>query len=254
VARRTSSSEKGLGARYLLPYFEVPLAHLPVIRCAKQMPAVAEKIVHSRVKREEALSVASRLKAPHVSLPLTGGLVGELASIVRISASVMIRSGQDFPCGRGVALGPIGHETHRLGTLGFQCHAEEPLGGPCIASTLHEDIDDVSILVDRAPEVVDLSVDRDEDLVDMPDVTEPAFPALETLTKPRPNLQAPTAHGLVGDDDATLGEQILDVVEAQTESVIRPDRVADDLRRKSVSVVSGFALVHWVSVPNARPM
>ena len=63
------------------------------------MPAVAEKIVHSRVKREEALSVVSRLKAPHVSLPLTGGLVGELGSIVRISAGVMIRSGQDFPRG-----------------------------------------------------------------------------------------------------------------------------------------------------------
>ncbi|MEY9997642.1 hypothetical protein ABIE67_009761 [Streptomyces sp. V4I8] len=43
--------------------------------------------------------------------------------------------------------------------------AEEPLGGTGVTPGLDKNVEDVAVLVHGAPEVVDLSVDLDEDLV-----------------------------------------------------------------------------------------
>jgi hypothetical protein len=41
------------------------------------------------------------------------------------------------------------------------------------------------------------------------------------------------AHGLIGDNDPTLGQQILDISEAQGEPDIKPDRLLDNLGRET---------------------
>ena len=50
-------------------------------------------------------------------------------------------------------------------------------------------------------------------------------------------LENPTTHSLVGDFEAALGQQILDVSEAQREAAIEPYGVLDDLGRESVATV-----------------
>jgi hypothetical protein len=49
--------------------------------------------------------------------------------------------------------------------------AEELLGGHSVSAGLDQDVEDVAVLVDGAPEVVVLSVYPDEHLVHMPLVT-----------------------------------------------------------------------------------
>lgn len=66
-------------------------------------------------------------------------------------------------------------------------------------------------------------------------------------------LQQTLAHG-TGDGSphsgdvghATFGEEIFDISEAETESMVRSDRIADDLWRKPVTTVPGFAAIHLV--------
>ena len=48
-----------------------------------------------------------------------------------------------------------------------------------VLSGLDEDIDDVPILIDGTPEIAPLSLDGDEDLVQVPDVAPPALSTLE---------------------------------------------------------------------------
>ena len=48
---------------------------------------------------------------------------------------------------------------------------------------------------------------------------------------------APLADGLVADDDATLGEQILNVAEAEVEAKIQPYGMSDDLGREAVASI-----------------
>jgi hypothetical protein len=47
----------------------------------------------------------------------------------------------------------------------------------------------------------------------------------------------PAADGFIGDIDATLGQQILDIPKAQWKSEIHPDGILDDLGWKAVAVI-----------------
>ena len=57
-------------------------------------------------------------------------------------------------------------------------------------------------------------------------------------------LVAPEADRLVGDEDASPGQQILDVPVAWIEAAIEPDGLSDDLRRKPVAPVLSSRVFH----------
>ena len=48
--------------------------------------------------------------------------------------------------------------------------------------------------------------------------------------------------------EKSLGEEVLNVKEAQAEAAVEPNRVADDLGRESVSVVTSSFVGHMLSV------
>jgi hypothetical protein len=54
--------------------------------------------------------------------------------------------------------------------LTFEQAAEKPFRGTLIAAALHENINGIAVLIDRAPEILSLALNRDKDFVDMPDV------------------------------------------------------------------------------------
>ena len=91
----------------------------------------------------------------------------------------------------------------------------------------------------------------DEDFVAMPDFPKPTFPSLETLLVAGPKLQTPATDRLIGNGDSAFSKEVLDVAEAQAESVIQPNSVTDNLRWKPVTVVSGLAPRHRLSLPDA---
>jgi hypothetical protein len=66
-------------------------------------------------------------------------------------------------------------------------------------AVLHEDVQDVVVLVDGPPQVLLVPIDFDEDLVQVPFVTRPGLPAAQRACVPLPELGAPAAHRLVGD-------------------------------------------------------
>ena len=53
----------------------------------------------------------------------------------------------------------------------------------------------------------------------------------------RTELQAPLSDSFIADEDAPLGEEFLDVAEAQGKPVVQPDRVANDLGRVAITGV-----------------
>ena len=72
----------------------------------------------------------------------------------------------------------------------------------------------------RAPEVLKLPLDPDEDLVQMPLVTGLRPTATQFVRKVGARLVAPAPDALVGHDHAPLGKKQLDVPQAQTKDVI----------------------------------
>jgi hypothetical protein len=80
--------------------------------------------------------------------------------------------------------------------------------------------------------------------IEMPFITRPWPATPDPFREARAEFRAPAAHGFVRQGDASLGQQQFNVAEAQTERVIQPYGVTDDLRGEPVAVVRGEFELH----------
>ncbi len=97
-----------------------------------------------------------------------------------------------------------------------------------IPTTLDQDLQHVAVRVDRPPKPVLLASDCDHDLVEVAFVGRARTVAKDTRGDLRSEPLATNADAFVGDDHISLGQQILDIAQAQRKAVIRPDGVRDD--------------------------
>ena len=185
------------------------------------------------------MHVGGRREAPHPALPLTRRLVGDLGSIVRVLVSDVDHRRHHGAARGGVGAQLVGDQSSRDTALGFQQRPKESDGCSPIPVRLHEDVQDVTILVYCAPQILLATLDRDEHLVEMPGVSDPTAPAPQLPGVDRTEPLAPLPNRLVGDRHASLREEIFSIVEAEAESIVEPDRVADDVGWESISVIAG---------------
>jgi hypothetical protein len=116
---------------------------------------------------------------------------------------------------------------------------EETLRGRAIPPLLHQDVQHHAVLVHRPPQVVQHASEPDEYLVEVPRITRPRSPAAEPTGKIGTELAAPVSNALAGDDHAALGQDQLDVSQAEAEHVVQPNGVVDDLGREPMPRVRG---------------
>ena len=72
----------------------------------------------------------------------------------------------------------------------------------------------------------------------MPSIAWPRPTLAQPSRNRRAELQHPTPHRFIGDVELALGEQFLHVAVAQREAEIEPDRVLDDLGRKTMAAIA----------------
>ena len=152
----------------------------------------SEEILHDTVNRREPLELSGRLEPPHLALPLTRRLVGDLGSIVRVLISDVDHGRHHGAASSGVGAQLVGDQSSRDTALGFQQRPKESDGCSPIPVRLHEDVQDVTVLADRAPQILLATLDRDEHLVEMPGVSQPTAAAPQP---PRVDRTEPLAVG-----------------------------------------------------------
>ncbi len=106
---------------------------------------------------------------------------------------------------------------------------EKTLGCPCVPAARDRKIQDVAVLVHRPPEIAAFPADRDEDLIHMQGIANLTMPPAQVPSKRGTEFATPQSNRLVGHDDAALGEQVLDIPEAEGEPMIEPHGVTGDL-------------------------
>jgi hypothetical protein len=178
--------------------------------------------------------------------------MGDFGTVVRILGRVVGNQGHDIPMCDAVAAQLVGHETHGFLSLTLQELSEESPRRTPVPAGLDEKVDQVTVLVHGAPQILALTVDRDEDFVQEPRIAESTLSAFQPPGVVGAKLPAPLPNGFVRHDDASFGQQILDIPEAQTVSVVQPHGVADDLRRKAMPKVAGSTSVHPGIVPGGE--
>ena len=152
----------------------------------------SEEILHDTVNRREPLELSGRLETPHLALPLTRRLVGDLGSIVRVLFSDVDHGRHHGAARGGVGAQLVGDQSSRDTALGFQQRPKESDGCSPSPVRWHEDVQDVTVLVDRAPQILLATLDRDEHLVEMPGVSGPgANPFPDVLARMQPSDSLP---------------------------------------------------------------
>ena len=135
------------------------------------MPPWSEVLGNRSIRGEESLRVPCGLKSLHAPLPLARRLMGVLGAVIEVAVLAMFHPRQDLALRRAVAFQLIrdddpGHADQTLEEL-----AEKLLRRLLVPAALHENIQDVAVLIHRAPQIVTLLIDREEDLIQMPFVT-----------------------------------------------------------------------------------
>ena len=223
-----------------------------MVRRPKEMSPDSEEIQHESVDREKPLRVRSGFEPAHLSLALSRRLMRNLCAVVLVSVRAMGDGRHDRSVRSPVAAQLVGDQSHGLTRLALQQLAKKACGRPAVAMRLDEDIEDVAILIDSAPEIVPPSLDGDEDLVQVPSVAQSALSTREPASVCRTERDVPQPDRFVGHREAALGQAIFDIANAHTEAVIQPDGVADDLGRKAVSAVARHVTFHRPSLPRSH--
>jgi hypothetical protein len=94
--------------------------------------------------------------------------------------------------------------------------------------------------VDSSPQIDHAASDFQIDFIQMPGGVGIGTASAQVRRDRRPKMVPPTPNGLIRDRNATLRQQLFNVAEAQSEPEIQPDRLLNDLKRESVSVVADF--------------
>lgn len=107
----------------------------------------------------------SGLESEHVTFPLASRLMRNFSTVVSVPVGVVDSTGQDRSCGWSVAAKLVGDQSSRFFLLAFQDLAQKALGGVCITTLLHQDVEYVAILV-NGPQF-DLNSDGGVDFQDV---------------------------------------------------------------------------------------
>jgi hypothetical protein len=121
-----------------------------------------------------------------------------------------------------------------------------------VPPTLDKSIEDIAVLIHSPPEVVALTMNREEDLVQVLLIARPGTPPLELMGVLLAKFPAPCVDGLIRDDHSAFEEELFDIAATEVEPVIQPDPMADDLPGETVvrvAVRCGWS-IHGASRPH----
>jgi hypothetical protein len=195
----------------------------------------AEVFSDGAVRRTEPLGVPCRLKSLHPPFPLAGRLAGVSGTVIQIALLAVLHARQDLPLRRSIAFQRNHHDDTWRIRQALEQLTEELFPSHLIPPALHENRGYVAVLSHRAPQMMPLAVDGENHLVEMPFAAWTGTAAPELIGIPLPKFATPLPDGLVGHDDAANEQEFLRITIAQVESVVKPDAVTDDLRRKVVA-------------------
>ena len=142
---------------------------------ARKMSPAAKQVVDGAMNREKTLGLPRRFEPAHVSFSLPRRLMGDFRAVVLPAPLAMNYPREDLPACCPIAGELLGHQHMRDILQPFQQLAKEVFGGVFIQPFLRQDIQHLSILIDRTPQLVALSTNWDKHFVEELRVTPPPW-------------------------------------------------------------------------------
>jgi hypothetical protein len=156
----------------------------------------------------------------------------------------MLNARHDQNLGSGITLELVSNQNPWRIAQTLEQLAEESFGRLSTAVPLHEDIQDMSVLIDCALEVMVLALGRQHHLVEVPFVSPSWLTSAQLIGKLLAKSQRPLPDRLPGKDDASACHQLLDIAKAQQERKVEPHHMAYDLARIAEAAVKSSVCHH----------
>ena len=128
------------------------------------MPSGAKVVGNGAIRGQKSLGMPCGLEPLHAIFSLACGSVRVLTAVVEIATLAVFDPGQDLALRRAVALQLIRDDDPRYIPQALEQLAKKLLRSLLIAPALYQDVERVIVLVDSAPQVMALAIDRQEDL------------------------------------------------------------------------------------------
>ncbi len=128
--------------------------------------------------------------------------------------------------------------------LPFHQFAHQALRCRRIAPALHQHIKHVSLLVHRLPHVVGLSIDREEDLIQVPFISRARPSSAQLIGELLTTLLAPAAARLIADLYTAQEQRLFHRPETQQEAHVQQHALGDDLGGKPMPQGRGCCARH----------
>lgn len=114
-----------------------------------------------------------------------------------------------------------------------------------ITPSLHQNVENLILLIYGSPQVMRRSIDVQENFVQMPFVTTSRQSFAQGVGARLTKFATPLPDRLIAYKNSASGKQFLNVPKTQTKTKVQPDRVADDLNRVTVTGVVIRSRVHF---------
>ena len=154
--------------------------------------------------------------------------------VVQALVCSMIRAGRKIPDGLEIATQLVRyHDTGFAEPVDQLCQKS-----PCFLGVplrLNKNIQHVAARVDRPPEPVFSAYDRDDHLIQVPFSACGRSVAPDATGEVDPKTVYPFPDRFPADHHAPIGENIFDIRRAEREAMVDPDRICDDLTRRTVA-------------------
>jgi hypothetical protein len=133
-----------------------------------------EGVLDRGVNGEEPLRRSGRFETLHLPFPSTYRQVRILGPIVLAQALLMASRQAQFCLGRSVGSRPVGHQYVRRKALLLEQSAHEFRSRLGVASPLHQQVENLALIVDRPPEPEPPAADQNRHFIEMPCMDAPA--------------------------------------------------------------------------------
>jgi hypothetical protein len=123
------------------------------------MPSRSEMLGDGSIRRQKSLGMPRRLQPLHAMLALARRPMRVLTPVIEVATLAMLHPGQDLALCRAVALQLVCNDDAGNIREALEELAEKLLRGVLIAAALHQNIEDIVILIHRAPQVMAFAID-----------------------------------------------------------------------------------------------
>ena len=134
----------------------------------------------------------------------------------------------------------VGHHFSRLAGTRIEQKVEETHRRLSVSTRLQQHINHFTILIDCTPKIVLLALDLHRGFIYEEGVAIALVPTPWSCGVFGSELDTPRTNRIIADSNPALGQSIFNITGAQVEATLEPNRVLNDVRRKSVAFVQRF--------------